>query len=30
VLRVDKLETAVTALEEGGFKLVSEEELKKI
>ena len=29
VLRVDRLDTAVTALEEGGFKLVSDEELKK-
>lgn len=28
VLRVDKLDTAVTALGEGGFKLVSDEELK--
>ena len=30
VLRVDKLDAAVTALEEGGFKLVSDNELKKL
>lgn len=30
VLRVDKLDTAVTALDEGGFKLVSDDELKKL
>lgn len=30
VLRVDKLDEAVTALDEGGFKLVSDEELKSM
>lgn len=30
VLRVDKLDEAVTALGEGGFKLVSDEELKSM
>lgn len=30
VLRVDKLEEAVTALNEGGFKLVSDDELKSM
>ncbi|MBR1723492.1 MAG: amino acid-binding protein, partial [Ruminococcus sp.] len=30
VLRVDSLDAATTALEEGGFKLVGDDELKKL